>query len=203
MARVRVPVRTASPDVSEYVPPVVDVEAPPPNREPNLAGSSPPASPGKPHPAMEEEREEEEGVQVWRDRALRYQAEMDNYRKRQQRLADERVAADRERLLRAFLQVGDDLERALKADGADADNLREGIALTRQTLARLLESEGVEPIEAEAQPFDPTYHEAVGTVPTGGNGPSPAEQDTVVKVVEEGYRLGDHLLRPARVIVAT
>jgi molecular chaperone GrpE len=143
--------------------------------------------------------EEEETLDLWRDRALRLQAEIENFRKRQQRLAEERVLADRERLLRAFLGVADDLERALHADGADADDLRQGVDLTYRSLMRLLDQEGAEPIEAAGQPFNPAWHEAVGTVPHVHAGAAP---DTVVKVVEAGYRLGDRLLRPARVIVA-
>jgi molecular chaperone GrpE len=142
---------------------------------------------------------EEESLDLWRDRALRLQAEIENFRKRQQRLAEERILADRERLLRAFLRVADDLERALHADGADADDLRQGVDLTYRSLTRLLDQEGAEPIEAAGRPFDPAWHEAVGTVPHVHAG---AEPDTVVKVVEAGYRLGDRLLRPARVIVA-
>ena len=143
--------------------------------------------------------EEEESLDLWRDRALRLQAEIENFRKRQQRLAEGRILADRERLLRAFLRVADDLERALHADGADADDLRQGVDLTYRSLMRLLDQEGAEPIEAAGQPFDPAWHEAVGTVPHVHAG---AEPDTVVTVVEAGYRLGDRLLRPARVIVA-
>jgi molecular chaperone GrpE len=137
---------------------------------------------------------------MWRDRALRLQAEIENFRKRQQRLAEERVATDRERLLRAFLGVADDLERALAADGVDAEGLRQGVDLTYQTLMRILDQEGAEPIAARGQPFDPARHEAVATVPNQDAG---AEADTVVEVVQAGYRLGDRLLRPARVIVAT
>jgi molecular chaperone GrpE len=143
--------------------------------------------------------EEEETLDLWRDRALRLQAEIENFRKRQQRLAEERILADRERLLRAFLRVADDLERVLNADGADAGDLRQGVDLTYRSLMQLLDQEGAEPIEAVGQPFDPAWHEAVGTVPHVRAG---AEPDTVVKVVEAGYRLGDRLLRPARVIVA-
>lgn len=144
--------------------------------------------------------EEEESPEIWRDRALRLQAEMENFRKRQQRLAEERTAADRERLLRAFLGVADDLERALQTDGTDAESLRKGVGLTYRSLMRILDREGAEPIEAAGQPFDPAWHEAVGTVPYQYAG---VEPDTVVQVVEAGYRLGDRLLRPARVIVAT
>jgi len=137
---------------------------------------------------------------VWRDRALRLQAEIENFRKRQRRLAEERIIADRERLLRSFLRVADDLERALNTDGADAGSLRQGVDLTHQSLMRLLDQEGAEPIQAEGQPFDPSWHEAVGTVP---HLHARVELDTVVEVVQPGYRLGNRLLRPARVIVAT
>ena len=142
---------------------------------------------------------------MWRDRALRLQAEIENFRKRQERLAEERIVADRERLLRAFLSVADNLERALSTDGVDAESLRQGVDLTHQAMMRLLDREGVEPIQAAGQPFDPAWHEAVGTVPSQGAaaGASEAEPDMVAKVVRPGYRLGDRLLRPARVIVAT
>jgi molecular chaperone GrpE len=137
---------------------------------------------------------------MWRDRAQRLQAEMENFRKRQQRLADERVAADRERLLRVFLNVADNLERALNADGTDVESLWQGVGLTHQAMGRLLDQEGAELIQAKGQPFDPTWHEAVSTVPHQN---TDAKPDTVIKVVQAGYRLGDRLLRPARVIVAT
>jgi len=145
-------------------------------------------------------QEPEESLEVWRDRALRLRAEMENFRRRQQRLADERITADQERLLRAFLSVADDLERALNANGADTESLRQGVDLTYQTLMRHLGREGVEPIPAVGHPFDPSWHDAAGTI---SHQYTDAEPDGVVKVVQPGYRLGDRLLRPARVIVAT
>ncbi|MGD1991833.1 MAG: nucleotide exchange factor GrpE [Anaerolineae bacterium] len=141
-----------------------------------------------------------EAVEMWRDRALRLEAEIDNFRKRQRRLSDDRVAADRERLLRAFLGVADNLARALTSDGQDSEGLRAGVDLTYQSLMRLLKQEGVERIEAEGQLFDPLWHEAVSTV---SHEEVEAEPETVVEVVQPGYRLGDRLLRPARVVVAT
>ena len=137
---------------------------------------------------------------MWRDRALRLQAEMKNFRKRQQRLADERVEADRECLLRAFLRVADDLERALNAEETDANNLRQGVDVTYQALMQLLEREGVERIKVKGQPFDPTWHEAISTI---SHQATETEPDTVVKVILAGYRLNQRLLRPARVVVAT
>lgn len=149
---------------------------------------------------------------------MRLQAEMENYRKRQQRLAQMEVQAERERLLAAFLPIVDDLERALAAShhghrGAGPSQahlpsrahlpsqagLLHGVELTHRAALQLLQKEGVEPVESENQPFDPNWHEAVTTVPRNGH---QADPGTVIKVLEPGYRLGDHLLRPAKVVVA-
>jgi molecular chaperone GrpE len=138
-------------------------------------------------------------VQEWRDRALRLQAEMDNYRKRQQRLAQDQIGAERERMLKGFLRVVDNLERALEAPVGDGEGLRHGIELTHRTAVQFLEGEGVERIEAEDRAFDPDWHEAVATVSHNG---SNAARNSVVRVLEPGYRLEGRLLRPARVIVA-
>ncbi len=138
-------------------------------------------------------------LEEWRDRTLRLQAEMDNYRKRQQRWAQDQVVVERHRLLGAFLRVVDDLERALAAPVADAEGLRQGVELTHRAAMQLLQREGVEPIEANNQAFDPNWHEAVATVARNGGR---IGENVVVEVVAPGYRLGDHLLRPAKVVVA-
>lgn len=150
----------------------------------------------QPSPAVSDR---EPDVEVWRDRALRLQAEMENFRKRQQRLTDERVAEERERLLSQFATVADDLERALEAGNSSLAGLREGVALTYQAVIRLLAREGAEPIRPKGEMFDPEWHEAVGTVPSAVVGVRP---NTVVDIVRDGYRIGDRLVRPARVIVA-
>lgn len=135
----------------------------------------------------------------WRDQALRLQAEMDNFRKRQQRLAQDQIAAERQRLLGTFLQIVDDLERALEAPPGDGDGLRKGVQLTHRAALHLLQQEGVRQVPAERQTFDPNWHEAVATVrPDDGR----VAAHTIVRVVQPGYRLGEQLLRPARVIVA-
>ncbi len=146
---------------------------------------------------QEAERLQEE-LETWRDRALRLQAEMENFRKRQQRLANDQTEANRARLLRNFLTIADNLERALRAEG-DEESLREGVVITYRSLKQILRQEGVEQIEAEGETFDPTWHEAVGTVPYQGAG---ADENTIVEVIRDGYRLDDRLLRPSRVIVA-
>ena len=146
----------------------------------------------------------------WRDRALRAQAEMDNYRKRQQRWAQDQIEAERHRLLNAYLQVVDDLERALASAGAGdvpsdhgrvshGAGLRAGVELTHRAAMQFLQKEGVEPIKAKHQPFDPNWHEAVATRGRNGSG-LPA--GTVMEVLETGYLLDGRLLRPAKVVVA-
>jgi molecular chaperone GrpE len=160
----------------------------------------PPAEawPGVEAAQQSEQAEQAEGTD-WRDRALRLQAEMDNYRKRQQRLAEDRIDAERQRLLRSFLPVVDDLERALAAPSGDGRGLREGVQLTHRAALQLLQREGVEPIREQGRPFDPHRHEAVATVDHGRAGVAP---NTIVEVLEAGYRQQDQLLRPARVVVA-
>jgi molecular chaperone GrpE len=136
---------------------------------------------------------------AWRDRALRLQAERENYRKRQWRLAQDRIEAERGRLLADFLPVLDDLERALEAPAGDGEALREGVELTYRAALRRLQKEGVEQIPAEGGVFDPKCQEAVASVRHNGGG---SASGTVVQVLEQGYRLGDRLIRPAKVIVA-
>jgi molecular chaperone GrpE len=142
----------------------------------------------------------QEELEEWRDRALRLQAEMDNFRKRQRRLADDRVAADRERLLQAFLTVSDDLGRALNVDDTDVETLVSGVTITHNSLMHILDREGVQLIQAKGESFDPNLHEAVATV---SSQEVDVEPETIVEIVQQGYTLGDRLLRPARVVVAT
>jgi len=199
------PIRTKSSVVSEEAPsadvPAV-VEAVPPVRDREEARGGRQKAEGREQEVIGEGQKavEEGSLEVWRERALCLQAEIENFRKRQQRLAEERIAADRERLLRSFLRVADDLERALNADETDIESLRQGVDLIYQNLVRLLGREGVESIQAEGQPFDPAWHEAVGTVP---HLDAEAQSDIVVEVVRPGYRLGNRLLSPAHVVVAT
>ncbi|NLE76860.1 MAG: nucleotide exchange factor GrpE [Chloroflexi bacterium] len=142
--------------------------------------------------------EKEEELASWQDRALRLQAEMDNFRKLQRRIADDQVQTERERLLRAFLRVGDDLERALRAAEADPGAILEGVRLIHQSFMLVLQQHDVLPIDAQGQAFDPNRHEAVTMTPA----PAGAEgEPRVAEVLETGYVLGDRLLRPAKVVV--
>jgi len=132
------------------------------------------------------------------DRHLRLLAEFDNYRRR---TAKEHEAARREgrrAALLPLLPVLDSLERALAAGSTDRD-FYDGVAATHRLFLGALREAGAEPIESVGQPFDPNLHEAVAAVPAD-DGVAPG---TVVREVRRGWRLGDELLRPAQVVVAT
>jgi molecular chaperone GrpE len=123
-------------------------------------------------------------------------AEFDNYRKRVQRDQASLVARAGERLVRELLPVLDDLERALEAaEEHEEAKLEEGVRLVHRSLADALRREGLEEIAADGR-FDPHVHEALLTQP------SEEEEGSVIQVLQKGYMLGDHVLRPARVVVA-
>jgi len=147
---------------------------------------------------LEEELETaQQEADDYKDRYLRAQAEMANFKKRLERRSKGQVEEEKKRLLLKFLSVADNLERALNHADLNDDGLRDGIQLTYQTLQHLLAQEGVEQIAPEGQPFDPSYHEAVAIIPT-----SEAEADTVIAEIQKGYLYRDQLLRPAKVHVA-
>jgi len=147
---------------------------------------------------LEEELETaQQEANDYKDKYLRAQAEMANFKKRLERRYEEQVEEEKKHLLLKFLSVADNLERALNHAELNEDGLRDGIQLTYQELQHLLAQEGVEQIAPEGQPFDPSYHEAVAIIPT-----SEAKADTVIAEIQRGYLYRDQLLRPARVHVA-
>jgi molecular chaperone GrpE len=134
----------------------------------------------------------------WRDMALRLRAEMDNYRKRQQRLAEEQIATERKRLLGAFLTVPDNLERIV-AHLQPGDPHHQSIKVAYNEFMKVLRLEGVEAIAAVGAPFDPLLHDAIAMVPAVDG---QREEMLVIDEEQKGYRIGEQILRPARVIVA-
>lgn len=126
------------------------------------------------------------------------QRETDETRQRLNRAADERAAADKGRFIASLLPVVDDLYRAIQAgkDGADRDSLLEGIKRTANSFENSLANASVESVPAVGEDFNPELHEAVDTVEV--------DSELDGKVIEEysrGFRIGDRLLRPARVKV--
>jgi molecular chaperone GrpE len=144
-----------------------------------------------------EEPVAEESAPAPDDSYLRLAADFDNYRKRVAREQVELTRRANERILNELLPVLDDLERALEAAAEHEEaKLEEGVRLVHRALLGLVERHGLSEIEAEGA-FDPHVHEALLAQPGEG-----AEQGAVLQVLQKGYRLGDKVLRPARVIVA-
>jgi len=132
----------------------------------------------------------------WRDKYLRALAELDNYRKRQERDREIARTYATEALLRDVLPVLDDLEIASRID-ANADAIREGVGLALRHLVNALEAKGMRQIDALGLPFDPRFHEAMGVLPAGDKAPG-----TVVAELKKGYVFHDRVLRPAKVQIA-
>ena len=124
-------------------------------------------------------------------------ADFENYKKRIERQFREIADAGRRELLKSFLPVIDNLERAVLFEGANADALRNGVQQTLKGFESILGMEGVKPIAVKGKKFDPTIAEAIGTQTAAG-----VEDDTVLEEAQKGYTIGDDLLRPAKVIVA-
>src|ERR671931_288678 len=130
------------------------------------------------------------------DRLQRLAAEFDNYRKRNARESAALIERAGERLVKELLPILDDLGRALDAaEEHEEAKLEEGVRLVHRALGDLLAKEGVAEIDTEGK-FDPHVHEALLSQP------SDAEEGSVIEVVQKGYKRGDKVLRPARVVVA-
>lgn len=130
------------------------------------------------------------------DRYLRLAAEFDNFRKRSEREKCEAIEYGSTDALKAMLPVLDDFERALKTDCTDPEYAR-GMGLIYQRMADALKKLGLEPIETEAQPFDPNLHYAIDRVEHPD-----IEHDTVAAEYQRGYTFKGRLLRAAMVRVA-
>lgn len=145
----------------------------------------------------EQEQEQVEEAAGDDDRLLRLAADFENYKKRAAREREEYVTLANERLLKELLPVVDDLERALTAaEQHEEAQLEEGVRLVHRSLASLLERNGIAVIETDGK-FDPHVHEALLTQPAQNK-----ESGDVLDVIQRGYKLGDRVVRPARVIVA-
>jgi molecular chaperone GrpE len=130
------------------------------------------------------------------DDLKRVAAEFDNYRKRVARDQQNLAARAHERLVKELLPVLDDLERALEAAAEHQEaKLEDGVRLVQRELQEALSKEGLEEIETNGH-FDPHVHEALLSQP------SDQDEGAILEVLQKGYRLGDRVLRPARVVVS-
>lgn len=151
-------------------------------------------------PAIESPRPASE-ADVWKERHLRLAAEYDNFRKRTARERTDTWARAQADLVSRLADALDDLSRFAHIDPAqtDAKTLHEGVDLVERKVWKELQAAGVTRIDQAGVPFDPHVHEAVTTQPAQ----NPKQDHTVGQVVQPGYKLGDQLLRPARVVVLT
>jgi molecular chaperone GrpE len=139
---------------------------------------------------VEKERDE------YLDDLRRVAADFENYRKRAARDQESLVARAHERLVKELLPVLDDLERALEAAAEHEEaKLEEGVRLVHRELAAALSKEGLVEIETNGR-FDPHVHEALLSQP------SEEDDGAILEVIQKGYRLGDRVLRPARVVIS-
>jgi molecular chaperone GrpE len=130
------------------------------------------------------------------NRLQRLAAEFDNFRKRNARENAALTERANERLVKELIPILDDLGRALEAAAQHEEaKLEDGVRLVHRSLADLLAKEGLAEIATDGK-FDPHVHEALLSQP------SDAEEGSVIEVVQKGYKLGDKVLRPARVVVA-
>jgi molecular chaperone GrpE len=191
--------------------PVAAGDPPPPAVAKASSGTVPPATPpaGDAEQADQVEhdldalladtkRERDEYLEL----AKRAQADFENYRKRMAAEVEAAAARGRAELIRDVVPVLDDLERAIQAAGLDPegdseDGLAHGVLLVFRSLRDSLGRNGVEAVDPKGEKFDPTEHEALSTVESDG-----VEAGTVVEVMQKGYRLGEQLIRPARVVVS-
>jgi molecular chaperone GrpE len=147
--------------------------------------------------AAEIETLRRQAAESW-EKYLRATAELDNLRKRAAREVEIARKYGLESLAQAIVPVRDSLEAGLaSAENADVAVLLEGTRATLRLLDQALTSAGVEEIDPHGEPFDPTAHEAI-TLRQSAH----VEPNTVVEVIQKGFRIHDRLLRPARVIVS-
>lgn len=142
-------------------------------------------------PALVAERDE------LKDLVLRARAEFDNYRKRVAREAGRLRQTAAESLMRDLLPVVDSLERALEHAEDGSDGFAQGVEMVFAQMCEILRRNGLEPIAAVGEAFDPNVHEAVMKVES-----EECPEGRVVQEFQKGYRLGGYVLRPSKVVVS-
>jgi molecular chaperone GrpE len=133
------------------------------------------------------------------DRYLRQAAEFDNYRKRTIKEKAELIKSASEKVMIAELPIVDDMDRALEnmEKGMDADACIEGFKLIAQKFKNTLAQQGLEKINTDGQDFDTDFHEAIALIPA----PSEELKGKILDCVQAGYKLGDKVIRHAKVAV--
>jgi len=133
------------------------------------------------------------------EKHLRLAAEFENFKKRMEREFSRRIQFTNEEFLREVLPVLDDLERAVNStkDSSSFEELKSGVDLVYENFKNVLKRRGVEPIESVGEPFDPELHDAMMVQESDDH-----DSNVVIDEFERGYRLGDTVLRHAKVVVS-
>ncbi|HET6583999.1 MAG TPA: nucleotide exchange factor GrpE [Nannocystaceae bacterium] len=141
----------------------------------------------------------ESELDATKDKWLRAVADLENYKKRVKRETEDAVTRAIQSLLPSFLPTVDNLDRALEVASPDSkiEQVVKGIQMVRDEFMGALRKHGIEPVESIGVPFDPSVHDALQQVDSPDHPPG-----MVIREFERGYKLGDRLLRPARVIIA-
>ena len=144
--------------------------------------------------------EKDKQVQEYLGKYRQAATEFEDARLRLRREISKDIERGRREILSDLLEVVDNLDRAIDSAraGASPDALAQGVEMVRRQFLAKLDGFGVKPIDAAGQPFDPSLHEAITSVPAE----SPEQDGLVVGTVRTGYRIGDDVLRPASVAVA-
>ncbi|SRR5450759_914860 len=183
------------------LPAAASADLPPGTLVETAAPQTPAQSPAPPSAeeriaALEAEKTE------FRERMLRIAADFDNWKKRSRKDQADGEMRAKESVLRDFLEIADNLERATVSLGegkeGDAKSIRDGVDLVLRQFRSKLERYQVKVIESVGQPFDPRFHEAISQAPTAD-----AKPGSVLHELQKGYLIGDKLLRPAMVVVAS
>ena len=133
-----------------------------------------------------------------KDRFMRARADLENYRKRAGQEAERARESGLDSAVLPVLSVYDDLQRAIEAaEGADPASIVPGVQSVLATLERNLENLGIDAVGHVGETFDPDLHEALTSLPTEEAG----KADTIAEVFQVGFRKGERLIRPARVVV--
>lgn len=174
----------------------------PENAPPDASEPTAETAPAEPRAATSPQPGPEVGPEApdYKDRWLRTEAELQNFRRRAVRDREDAVRMSEDRLLLELIELLDDLERALAALTPEqaAESWSQGVALTAQRMRDTLARRGVRVMDCVGKPFDPAFHEALLEVPA----PEGVAPGAVVQEVQKGYARGERALRAARVMVA-
>ena len=145
------------------------------------------------------EQSAEAKINELNDKYLRLYSEFDNYRKRTLKERSELIKTASEEVMKAILPVIDDLDRAVKANEMveDASAIKEGMGLIAHKLKNITQQKGLQSFDSKGLAFDPDVMEAITHIPA----PSEEEKGKVVDEIEKGYKLGDKVIRFAKVVV--